>query len=65
VQPSADFIDSGQTTTFQVQFAPEDVDNISAVLLCDIPHMARHGTVNNSDFRAVEETTVSLQRGNK
>jgi hydrocephalus-inducing protein len=41
VQPSADFIDRGQTTTFQVQFAPDDVDNLSAVLLCDIPHMAR------------------------
>jgi hydrocephalus-inducing protein len=41
VQPSAGFVDPGQTTTFQVQFAPEDVDDFSAVLVCDIPHITR------------------------
>jgi hypothetical protein len=41
VQPSAGFIEPGQATTFQVQFAPEEVDDFSAELVCSIPHITK------------------------
>jgi hydrocephalus-inducing protein len=41
VQPNSGFIDPGQETNFQVQFAPEEVDDFSATLVCEIAHITK------------------------
>ncbi|OHT01013.1 hypothetical protein TRFO_07679 [Tritrichomonas foetus] len=41
VQPNSGYIEAGQSTTFKVKFAPEEVDDFSAVLICDIPYLSQ------------------------
>jgi hydrocephalus-inducing protein len=41
VLPTSGYIEAGQSTTFQVSFAPEEVDDFKAVLLCDIPFLSQ------------------------
>jgi hydrocephalus-inducing protein len=37
VVPSSGFINAGQTTTFRATFSPEEVDDFSATMRCEIP----------------------------
>ena len=41
VFPTSGYIGAGQSTTFKVKFSPEEVDDFSAVLLCDIPFLTQ------------------------
>jgi hydrocephalus-inducing protein len=40
VMPVSGVIDAGKTTTFTVTFIPEEVDDFTALLVCDIPLLA-------------------------
>jgi hydrocephalus-inducing protein len=42
VNPASGVIDPGQTTAFQVMFAPEEVDEFSGLLVCQIPGIGRN-----------------------
>lgn len=42
VIPAAGTIDPGKTSVFKIQFSPEEVDDFSAVLVCDIPCLAEN-----------------------
>jgi hydrocephalus-inducing protein len=39
IAPSSGFIDAGQITTFRATFSPEEVDDFSAHMRCDIPFL--------------------------
>lgn len=41
VLPTSGCIEAGQTTVFKVKFEPEEVDDFSAVILCDIPYLTQ------------------------
>jgi hydrocephalus-inducing protein len=41
VCPTSGYIEAGQSTTFSVSFAPEEVDDFKGVLLCDIPFLSQ------------------------
>jgi hydrocephalus-inducing protein len=36
LEPMSGFVDAGQTTTFQINFRPEDVDEYSGIFRCEI-----------------------------
>ena len=41
VLPQTGFIDAGQTKKFQIKFAPEEVDDFSSHLTCEIPYLSK------------------------
>lgn len=41
VIPSTGFIDAGSSTTFSVNFEPEEVDDFTAKLVCQIPYLSQ------------------------
>jgi len=41
IEPSTGFIESGQSTTFKVIFEPEEVDDFTATLVCEIPFLSQ------------------------
>ena len=41
VTPSSGTIEPGKTTTFNVKFAPEEVDDFTSTLVCEIPHISK------------------------
>ena len=41
IMPESGFIEPGQTTTFKIQFVPEEVDDFTAQLTCQIPFISQ------------------------
>jgi hydrocephalus-inducing protein len=39
VEPATGFIEAGQVTTFMAKFCPEEVDDFTATLKCEIPFL--------------------------
>lgn len=48
VEPSSGFLDAGESATFVANFVPEEVDEFSAHLVCDIPFLKQ---MNPPDIR--------------
>ena len=40
IMPQSGFIESGNETVFKISFSPEEVDDFSSILVCDIPFLA-------------------------
>lgn len=41
VFPTSGFIEAGHSTVFKVKFTPEEVDDFTATLICDIPYLTQ------------------------